>query len=483
MSTPTTLYSSGTFTVTNNAVNQFTVDAVTGNASHSGTLTAGGVIYGTSGLNINSGKLTIDSSGNVVLKGSLTFGTNLVIDSVGNINSAASLGVIGNATIAGVLNASGGMKIGSTLIDSSGNVSAVPSFASTGTGTFGGMLTANNGITVNGKQIIDSQGNILAGALANVSSVATFSTIDVVGTSLFNGNVSILGATTHTGTTSHTGAVYAGSGALSIDTVGNIVTTGNLNAGVATVSSLNASSANVASGKFIVDNSGNVGIGSAASGAALDVYGANSRIRMRGYGGIEWNSSGGAVPSASIIYDGTKMNLFSSSSSTIPKLTMDNSNFTFYSNPTASSLTSENYIMLTPLGILTVAGSYNVNVAQTGSTVTLTAQTGTYNGDMALLNTALSGSKNYLYINMTGYLTTLLLVSAYSSTGGYTFTPLNAATGTAVSLTTSVTPTTVYVVNSCTSNSGAFYSTSLISAANSKTVVVSDSFGRLQLSA
>jgi hypothetical protein len=231
-------------------------------------------------------------------------------------------------------------------------------------------------------------------------------------------------------------------------------------------------SVNVQSGKFVIDATGNVGIGSSPSGAVMDIYNNSSRIRMRGTGtGIEWNNTGSAVLS-SLIYDtDSKLKMFSSVTNQ-PKMSLDSNNVVLIHDPSTSTLTSARHTAITPVGILTVAGVYMLDVTQTGATATLSGT------DATALTTYLGSNKAYLYADDSNYRNRLLFPTI--SGGNVSF--VDVLTGSAVSLTASVTGVKVYAASAVVTNSGAFLSASLVTSGNPQ-VVVSNQYGQLGLSA
>jgi hypothetical protein len=473
------LVSIGTVGVSGNAT--FANLAATGAINVGGNTTMTGSLYPNNGIDVNAGKFTVDSLGHVVSQGNIsalgnlsiggvaTFSNSITssstaylnglnvnagkftVDSLGNVVALGSLGVTGNATFSNI-NVSGTATVAGNL-SMAGNITA------------NGALGSNSLAVNTNKLTIDSNGNVLSLGTLGVTGNATFSniratgTLDVAGTSTFGmlnaGSTSITGPLTVSGVSSALGGSF---GATGLAVQGPTILD---------------SSVDVQLGKFVIDTSGNVGIGSTPSGAVMDIYNNNSRIRLRGTGtGIEWNNTGSAVMS-SVIYDtDSKLKMYSSATQN-PKIMMDANNVVMIADPSSATLTSASHTAITPVGIMTVTGVYTINVSQAAGTIT---PSGT---DSTALLTYLGSNKAYLYIDDSNYRNRLL----FPSVSGSTFTALDVLTGSAVSQTASATGVKVYVGSSVVANNGRIHSSSLVTPDNNPRVVVSNQYGQLSLSA
>ncbi len=470
---------------------------------------------GMQSLNVNSGKLSIDSNGNLSSIGNIGVTGNATFSS---LNATGAVSVGGNATMLGPLYANQGIDVnsGKLTVDtnghlvSQGNVSALGTLSVGGVATFGNAISASgvaylNSVNVNGgKFTVDSQGNVAALGALSVTGNATFSNINVSGAASVAGNLNMAGnisangslsggSLTVTGATSLNtlglNSVSVNSGKFTIDSNGNVVSLGALSlSGAATMSSTLAvagassfaNSVNVQSGKFVIDSSGNIGIGSNPSGAVVDIYNNSSRIRMRGTGtGIEWNNSGSAVLSSMIYDTDSKLKMYSSATAN-PKMSLDSSNVIIMHNPTQALPALSKYTAITPIGILTITARFVVNVTQSGSSLDF----GNSGTAIALIGLAKDNPKSYIYIDDDLYRDKLLYCISSTVTNGLpvmTFTDV--LTGTTVSQTASLSNTTVYVVSAIVTNDGKFLSTVLVSPDGNPRVVVSNQYGQLSLSA
>ena len=468
-------------------------------------------------LNVNSGKLTVDSNGNLSSLGNIGVVGNATFSS---LNATGAVSVGGNATMLGPLYANQGIDVnsGKLTVDSNGHLSSVGNVSALGSLSVGGIATFGSAIAASGaaylssvnvsggKFTVDSQGNVAALGTLAVSGNATFSNINVSGTAAIAGNLNMAGnisangslsggSMTVTGATSLNtlglNSVSVNSGKFTIDSNGNVVSLGSLSlSGAATLSSTLAvsgassfaNSVNVQSGKFVIDSSGNVGIGSNPSGAVMDIYNNNSRIRMRGTGtGIEWNNSGSAVLSSMIYDTDNRLKMYSSATAN-PKMSLDSNNVILINDPASTTMTTAKHTAITPVGILTVAGVYTIDLSSTvsvqtinGTSVGIITPTGT---DASALRSYLSSNKSYLYIDHSAYRSQLI----FAQEGGGSLWFVDVLTGNAVNQASAVSGVKVYVASAVVTNAGKFLSASLVTAGNPQ-VVVSDKFGQLGLSA
>ena len=170
-----------------------------------------------------TGNFTVAATGDVVAKGTASFGNNAValgytqgsvpanakvsVDSDGNVAVAGTLAVAGNSTLTGTLavasnkltvNASGDLATAGVLFVSGGKltVNAAGNFVSQGT-----ISAANGNFTV------DASGNVEAKGTMNFAGNSTMSgALDLTGDTKMGGKLDINGAVTATSTLSVTGA-------------------------------------------------------------------------------------------------------------------------------------------------------------------------------------------------------------------------------------------------------------------------------------
>ena len=491
---------SGNLTIDSNGnLSSIGTVGVSGNATFSNIAATGTTSLaslGLSSMNVNSGNLTIDSLGNLVSLGTVGVSGNATFTS---LSATGAVNVAGNTTMTGSLFPNSGINVnsGKFVVDTNGHLVSQGNIAALGNLSIGGVSTITGSIhssgtayttglnVSSGKFTIDSLGNVTALGTLGVTGNSTFSNINVVGTATVAGNLNMTGNISANGSLS-SNSLAVNTDKLTIDSLGNVLSLGTLGvSGNTTFSNLRAtgtldvggaaalsSSVNVQSGKFVIDATGNVGIGSTPSGAVVDIYNNSSRIRMRGTGtGIEWNNSGSAVLSSMIYDTDSKLKMYSSATQN-PKIMMDANNVVMISDPSSTTLTSARHTAITPVGIMTVAGVYTVNISQTNGTIT---PTGT---DSAALLTYLGSNKAYLYIDDTSYRTRLL----FPTLSGSTFTAQDVIAGSAVSQTATATGVKVYVGSSVVANNGKFHSASLVSPDGGLRVVVSDQYGQLTLS-
>jgi len=163
-----------------------------------------------------TGNFTVASTGDVVAKGTASFGDNAValgyaegagpanakvsLDSAGNVLAAGTLAVVGNSTFTGTLsvasnklnvNASGDLATKGVLSVSDGKLTADVNGNVVAVGT---LQVATNKFTVNA-----------------VGDVSTSGKLAVTGDSTLGGKLDVIGNSTFAGTLSATGAVTAGS--------------------------------------------------------------------------------------------------------------------------------------------------------------------------------------------------------------------------------------------------------------------------------
>ena len=508
-----------------------------GNTSIGGTLGVTGVStlssLNLSSIDVGSGNLTVNSNGNLMTAGNLGVSGNATFS---NLTATGAVSLGGNTTLLGNLFPNSGINVnsGKFVVDTNGNLTSQGNITSTGNLSLGGVATFTggissgssaylNGLNINsGKTTIDSLGNIVSLGTLRVGGNATFSNLTVTGAASVTGNLNMSGNITGAaingsslnitgaagvsgdltatgqlngntlsvlGSSAIGGALNVQSGKFAIDASGNVTITGSstlaaLSAGNTSVggtlgvsgASTFSSSVNVQSGKFVIDSSGNVGIGSSPSGAVMDIYNNNSRIRMRGTGaGIEWNNSGSAVLSSMIYDTDSKLKLYSSSTSN-PKMILDSNNVLLMNDPSITTLANQKYTAITPIGILTITGKWVLSVSQSGTSL---AVSGT--NVSALATAATSSPKSYIYIDNDLYKNMLLYCTAGSSASSLTFMDL--ISGSTVNLTSNLTDVNVYVVSSCVSRDGKILSTSLFSPDDNPRVVVSNKYGQLGLSA
>jgi hypothetical protein len=488
-----------------NSLNLSSIDVGSGNSTFSNLTATGAVSLGgnttllgnlfpNSGINVNSGKFVVDTSGH--------------LSSQGNITSSGNLSLGGVATFTGGIYSSSAAYLnnlninsGQTTIDSNGNIVSLGSLRVGGNATFSNMtVTGTASVTGNLNMSGNITGSAINGSSLNVSGAAGVNG-DLTATGQLNGNtLSILGASVLGG------SVNVQSGKFVIDINGNVTMTGSSTlsntsvggtlgvTGASTLGTLSAgntsvggtlgvtgastfsSSVNVQSGKFMIDSSGNVGIGSSPSGAVMDIYNNNSRIRMRGTGsGIEWNNTGSAVLSSMIYDTDSKLKLYSSTTSN-PKMVVDSNNILLMNDPSVTTLANQKYTAITPIGILTITGRWVVNVSQTGTTMAISGPTAA-----ALATAAAAGPKSYIYIDNDIYKNMLLYATAGTNTSNLTFIDL--ISGTTVNVSANLTDVNVYVVSSCVTRDGKILSTSLFTPDANPRVVVSNQYGQLGLSA
>ena len=205
---------SGTGFVSRTAANTYAQRTlVTSPASGSGiTVTNGDGVSGNPTINILSA--STNAANNLVLRdGSGDFASNeitMVTSTVsGNATIGGTLGVTGVSTLAGLLNANGGIAVDSsnfTVNGTTGAVSTASTLNADGAATLGSTLAVTSNATVGGT--LGVTGNVTASADLDVTANATVGgTLGVTGNTTLSANLTVTGTSAFTGAITATGGV------------------------------------------------------------------------------------------------------------------------------------------------------------------------------------------------------------------------------------------------------------------------------------
>ena len=173
-----------------------TLLSVTGNASTSGNITAGG---------------TLSVTGTSTFTGAVTASSNATVGGTLDVTGATSLS--NTLTVSGATALNGGLTMDTnkfTVADTTGNVATAGTLDVTGATTLTGLLTANGGITADSGvfTVADTTGNVHTGGTLNADGAATLgSTLGVTGATTLSSTLAVTGATTLTGALTANGTV------------------------------------------------------------------------------------------------------------------------------------------------------------------------------------------------------------------------------------------------------------------------------------